>query len=83
MAYEQKDGDISIFANEKGDNDKRPDYRGDALIGGQKFRVSLWLRTAKDGGKRFLSGKIERAPAPQASASVARTPAETDDAMPF
>ena len=88
MAYEAKDGDISVFVNDKGGNDKRPDWRGDALIGGVKYRVSLW---EKKGGKGpFLSGRIElprdKAAAPvaaQPAAPAAKQPASEDSAMPF
>ena len=81
MAYEKKEGDISIFANNKGDNEKRPDYRGNALIGGTEYRISLWLRTSQKDGKKFLSGKIE-AEQPVAQAAVAADDS-ADSGMPF
>jgi len=58
MAYEQKEGDISLFRNDKkqpGTN--QPDMRGTALINGQKYKISAW--TKGEGQKRFLAGKIE------------------------
>ncbi len=83
MAYEKKDGDISIFKNDKGENDKRPDMRGTALIGGVEYRVSLWTRTSQKDGSKFLSGKIETAKtAGQPAAQPTAQPA-TDEAMPF
>lgn len=60
MAYEKKDGDISVFLNDKGGNNKRPDYKGNALIGGEEYEVALWAKTSKD-GKSFLSGSIKKA----------------------
>ena len=92
MAYEAKDGDISVFVNDKGGNDRRPDWRGDALINGVKYRVSLW---EKKGGKGpFLSGRIELprdkaaapADAPQAAQPAQKPIApetETGDGIPF
>ena len=58
MAYERKDGDITLFANDKGGNDKRPDYKGTALIGGVEFEVALWNRVSQK-GTAFLSGSIK------------------------
>lgn len=60
MAYERKDGDITLFANDKGGNDKRPDYKGTALIGGVEFEVALWNRVSQK-GTSFLSGSIKPA----------------------
>jgi uncharacterized protein (DUF736 family) len=45
----------ALFKNDKGDNPKRPDYKGfytDAE--GREFWVSSWLKESKD-GKKFLS----------------------------
>lgn len=58
--YEKKDGDVSLFANDKSGNDKRPDYKGTALIGGVEFEVALWNRVSQK-GTAFLSGSIKPA----------------------
>ena len=58
MSYEPKDGDISIFKNDKKGNERRPDYRGDALICGVKYTISLWVRTSKKSGRQFMSGNV-------------------------
>ena len=57
-AYEAKEGDISIFINDKEGNEKRPDFTGYALIGPdlKKMDVSLWI---KESGKLRFSGKIK------------------------
>lgn len=53
MAYEPKDMTGSIFRNDKGDNSKRPDYKGSALIDGVDYWMDAWV---KDGAKgKFLS----------------------------
>ena len=54
------EGKISIFKNDKGGNDKRPDYRGKAQVAGKELEVSLWLRTAQSGMK-YMSGTIQPA----------------------
>ncbi len=47
-----------LFKNDKGDNEKRPDYKGSAEIEGVQYWVSAWIR---DGAKgKFMSMKYER-----------------------
>ena len=62
--YTPQDGDISVFVNDKTSpdgttNPKRPDYTGNTIINGEKFRVKLWKTVAKSSGNVFLSGKVE------------------------
>ena len=52
--YQEKDGDVSLFVNDKEGNENRPDITGYALINGTKMRVSLW---AKESGKLRFSGR--------------------------
>lgn len=44
MAYEQREGDIAIFQEREKKNPKGPDWRGTALINGQKMEVALWMK---------------------------------------
>ena len=47
-----------LFKNDKGENEKRPDYKGSAEIEGVQYWVSAWIR---DGAKgKFMSMKYER-----------------------
>jgi hypothetical protein len=51
---------IALFMNDKGGNEKRPDYRGKINVNGTEYAVSAWLQTKKDGsGEQYLRGKIE------------------------
>lgn len=51
---------IALFMNDKGGNEKRPDYRGKLNVNGSEYAVSAWLQTKKDGtGEQYLRGKIE------------------------
>ena len=56
MAYEMREGDVSIFKNDNATG-KQPQYRGTALINGEKYKLSLWVKDGKKG--KFFSGKIE------------------------
>ncbi len=37
----------------KAENPKRPDYRGDCMIDGQKYRISAWIKEGQKG--KFMS----------------------------
>ena len=50
---EKKDNSGALFKNDKGDNEKRPDYTGPAVVGGVEYRVSAWLNESKKGTKYF------------------------------
>jgi hypothetical protein len=74
-----------LFKNDKGDNEKRPDYKGSAEIEGVQYWVSAWIR---DGAKgKFMSMKYEAkevqaakpAPKPVASAGYG----DDDGSIPF
>jgi uncharacterized protein (DUF736 family) len=60
MAYETKDMTGALFVNDKGGNDKRPDYRGDCVIGGRKLSIAGWKKVSA-GGKVYLSLKLQDA----------------------
>ena len=58
MSYTPPPNTFSLFVNDKGDNPKRPDYRGDVILpDGTKMRLSGWIKESN--GKRFISGKVE------------------------
>lgn len=72
-----------LFKNDKGDNEKRPDYKGSAEIEGVQYWVSAWIRDTAKG--KCLSMKYERkeqqtAPAPQ---HPAPQQSAIDDGIPF
>jgi hypothetical protein len=74
-----------LFKNDKGDNEKRPDYKGSAEIEGVHYWVSSWIR---DGAKgKFMSMKYEKKEQqPSGSTPAPKPPAqdEIDDLdIPF
>jgi hypothetical protein len=59
MAYEHKPGSGSIFKNDKGDNEKRPDYTGTLLTpDGKEAKLSLWVKRP-EGKAPFFSLSME------------------------
>lgn len=74
---------------DKGDNPKRPDYKGKINIKGREFWLDGWIRTAGDGSK-FISGavkpvekKAEEPAKPAKPAKPANDLADLDDDIPF
>lgn len=53
MAFELKEGQGSLFKNDKKGNEKAPDYTGNVLVGGEKKRLAAWVKEGKSG--KFLS----------------------------
>ena len=58
MAYEMNNGDLPLWANDRKESDRHPDYKGKALINGTIYDVALWSRTDRN-GNQYFSGKIE------------------------
>lgn len=60
MAYERKNGELSLFKNEYKDNEKKPDYKGRGLdLDGNEVTVAAWVRKDRN-GKSYMSLKLER-----------------------
>lgn len=60
MAYEQKDNSGSLFKNDRKQQPNHPDYKGSALIGGQEFWMSAWIKNADNPDKKtFMSFAFE------------------------
>jgi hypothetical protein len=55
MAFELKDGQGTLFRNDKEDNAARPDYRGEANIDGTLYRIAGWIKEGKNGKWLSLS----------------------------
>lgn len=82
--YEMKDNSGTLFVNDKGDNDKRPDRTGDAMIDGVVYKMSGWVNTSKNGNP-YLSVKFSRkddvVSAPKAPEDMSLN--ELEDDIPF
>ena len=62
MAFELKEGQGSLFVNDKGDNENRPDYKGKFILGGNEYKISAWIKNKDVPGKKsFLSLSIQAA----------------------
>lgn len=88
MAYEKRNGDISIFKNnKKTEGSKQPDYQGELLTpDGEILQVSLWVKEGKSG--KFFAGMVKPPFSPQAQTKVnpqapTRLTEEESDSLPF
>lgn len=57
MAYELKDGQGSLFRNEKREKDSQPNARGEAMIGGVLYEIASWTKEGRKGKFQSLSFK--------------------------
>lgn len=48
----------SLFKNDKGDNEKRPDYTGSLNVEGTDYKLSAWIKESKD-GKKYMSISVQ------------------------
>ena len=54
--YQKKDGDISVFTNHS-DNANAPAFKGNLLLNGIEYQVSLWRKQGAKG--EFLAGSVQ------------------------
>lgn len=77
--YEMKDMTGSLFDNDKGDNQQRPDMRGTVMVGGTKYSLSAWNNESK-AGKKYLGLKLSEWQEKPASNGAGQA---MDDEIPF
>ena len=53
MAYEHKENKGSLFKNDKKEEEKQPDFTGQANVDGTLYNVSAWINESKNGKKYF------------------------------
>lgn len=76
----------ALFKNDKQDNPKRPDYRGQINVGGTEYWISAWLRTSKKDGKKHMGLSVQPKEGEATKPAEQQPPAakpEFDDDIPF
>ena len=51
--YEHKENKGSLFKNDKKEEEKQPDFTGQANVDGTLYNVSAWINESKAGKKYF------------------------------
>lgn len=69
MPFELKDGQGNLFRNDRKEEDKHPDYKGQAMIDGTLYDIAAWLKEGKKGKFLSLSIKVPMRVAPKKSTS--------------
>ena len=95
MAFEQREGQGSLFKNEKKLVSTHADYQGQIMIGGNIYYLNGWVKETKDGKKFFsLSAKVKgqaiQSDAPSTTKQGVNLPKNTvgfpdpfEDSIPF
>ena len=70
-----------LFKNDKKGNDKRPDYRGSAVIDNVDLNISAWIKRSQKTGDAFMSLRFEAkvAAPPKPKAAPTMTEGNWDD----
>ncbi len=94
MAFELKEGQGSLFKNDRKEQDNHPDYAGAIMLGGVEHWLNAWVKTGAKGKFLSLSAKPkqpkqDRPPAKQERSSYddrddpRTTSRALDDEIPF
>jgi len=83
---EERNNSGVLFRNNKGGNERKPDYTGHAMVDGKSVRLAAWVRTSTTGNKYLSVAFSEDEPqqtqdAPKATPSPQPTAPEDD--LPF
>lgn len=54
-----KDNTLVLFVNDNKTQEKQPDYRGKATVGGVEYKCAGWKQTGRNTGTVYLSVKLE------------------------
>lgn len=57
MAFELREGQGSLFRNDRKEKDSQPSARGEALIGGVLYEISAWTKDGRKGKFQSLAFK--------------------------
>lgn len=75
MSYEQKNNTGSLFANDKGGNQNKPDFKGSIVVDGKSYWISAWEKVSSK-GTNWISLSVELQTRPDVSSTVPDTQAK-------
>ena len=83
MAYELKDGQGSLFKNDRKESERHPDYKGEINVDGELYWLSAWVKDGKKGKFLSLSIKPKEDIGSNSKPPSRRQEADTDSDLPF
>lgn len=78
---EKRDNSGVLFKNDKKEEAKHPDYKGNIKVGGQEYWISAWIKEGKSG--KFMSLAMNPRDARQEEKPVSKKIADMEDDIPF
>lgn len=77
---EKRDNSGVLFKNDKKDNERAPEYKGNIMVDGQEYWLSAWIKEGKSG--KFMGLAVSPKDAqPPASKPLPKN--LEDDSIPF
>lgn len=84
MAFELREGQGTLFKNNKDGNEKRPDYRGEINVDGTVYELAAWIKEGRKGKYMSLNAKPKGgSEQDRAIASGPPPPPADDEPLPF
>ena len=77
---EKRDNSGVLFANDKKDNEKAPNYKGNMMVDGQEYWLSAWVKEGKSGKFMGLAVSPKEEYQPKQAPKKASF---TDEDLPF
>lgn len=81
MAYEQRDNSGSLFKNDKKTEEKHPNVKGSAMVGGVEYWVSAWTKKDKNGNP-WQSLAFTKKEAKEDAPAEKTTPPQSKEPLP-
>lgn len=83
MAFELKDGQGSLFKNDRKEKPGQPDYRGELKVDGEIMELSAWLKTSAKGTKWMSISMKPKQGKAATRESTMKAVTDMDDDQPF
>jgi hypothetical protein len=79
MAYELKEGQGSLFKNDRKEADTHADYNGSIKIDGREYWLNAWIKNANDPDKKTFMSLSAKPKEARNQGAGGFTPGGTDD----